>query len=260
MSGVSRTLIRALEILDLLAQNRQELSLAMIAASLDLPESTTHRLLSTLLTKGYVQQRGPNGPYSLGWRIALLARAVRPEIRIVDDLRPYLEELVRTLRHTVNLGALSGIRVIYLACVVPEHSMSLYTPPGLEVPAHATALGKCLLAYRPEEERKSLLSAMDLAPITPHTITSHSDLEQELRAIVDRGYARDRGELVAEVSCVAVPVLDANGRAVTAISVTAHSADLATNWDQAAAEVIRTTIAQYRAPVLPGGTIYSGAW
>lgn len=238
MSELNSAVLKALEVLDLLGQAPSGLRLKEIAFRLEQPESTTHRLLASLAAKGYVQQRDPAGPYTLGWKIVTLARALQAELRLAQSLRPYLERLVRQLQHTVNLAVLNNLRVMYLDCLVPNNAISLYTPPGVAVPAHATSLGKCLLAFLPEHERALVLDQLPLEPITPNTITSRDRLEAALAEIRRRGYALDHGEFVADVNCVAAPVLDASGHAVAAISVTARVAGLPERWEEEAAAAL----------------------
>jgi len=256
MATGNHAVLKALDILDLLAQTKAPLPLKEIARRLEQPESSAHRLLASLTAKGYVQQRDPNGPYSLGWKVVLLARALQPELRLTQELRPCLEDLVRQLKHTVNLGVLNGARVLYLDCLVPDQSMSLYTPPGLSVPAHATALGKCLLAHLPAGEREAAVERLDLAPSTPTTITDRAELLRALEEIRERGYAVDASEFVRGVTCVAVPVKDLSGRAVAAISTTARSVELLEGWAEDTAARMIAAVRDHVAPDVLGGTLY----
>src|SRR5262249_35855237 len=146
VAAVNNAVLNALDILDLLGRATEGLRLTAIALELGLPESTTHRLLASMAEKGYVKQTESNGPYALGWKVVTLARALTAELRLVQDLKPYLERILREVRQTVNLGVLNDLQVAYLDCLIPKHAVSLYTPPGLLVPAYATSLGKALLA------------------------------------------------------------------------------------------------------------------
>src|SRR5579864_9232146 len=122
LSGVNNAVLKALDILDLLGRAPERLRLMDIALQLDLPESTTHRLLASMAEKGYVQQREHNGPYSLGWKIVTLARSLGTELRLVQDVRPYLEQLLHEVRQTVNLGVLNELQVAYLDCLTPNNA------------------------------------------------------------------------------------------------------------------------------------------
>lgn len=146
------------------------------------------------------------------------------------------------MKQTVNLGALNGLQVAYLDCITPNHALALYTPPGLLVPIHATALGKALLAQLPVGELEALLSRLHLEPFTPASITSPARLKMAVEEARAQGYAVDHGEWHRDVYCVAAPILEPGGRAIAAISVTARAADLAARWEeQTAALVVQAT-------------------
>ncbi len=241
MPEVNSSVIKALEIMDFLGQTTQGFHLKDIARQLDLPDSTTHRLLASLTEKGYAQQREHNGTYALGWKIVTLARSLKAESRLIQDMRPFLEELLRQVRHTVNLAVLNDLQVMYLDCLVPSDSLSLYTAPGAVVPAYATALGKVLLAHLPPSELEVVMPRLRLKPLTPQTITSPAEIRLVLEEVRRRGYAVDRGEFKADVNCVGAPIKDSSGRAIAAISVTARVAELSANWEEQVVPLIVAT-------------------
>lgn len=179
-----------------------------------------------------------NGPYALGWKVVTLSRGLTTEVRLVQDLRPYLEKILREVRQTVNLGVLNDVQVAYLDCLIPNHTVSLYTPPGLLVPAYATSLGKALLAHLPAPQLEDALSRLQLEPLTSRTITSKAGLKAALEEVRRKGYAADDGELHRDVHCVAAPIKDPNGCAIAAISVTAREVDLPARWEKQTASVL----------------------
>ncbi|MGH2530896.1 MAG: IclR family transcriptional regulator [Thermomicrobiales bacterium] len=244
MPGVNRSVTKALEILDLLGQVQGVLRLKEIALHLGLPESTTHRLLASLAERGYVQQRTHNGDYALGWQIVTLAQSLSTELRLVQNVRPCLEKLRSQVRHAVNLAVLSDSQVTYLDCLVPNHSPSLFMPPGFRAPAHATALGKVLLAHLPTKERDAVLGRLSLRASTTHTVTSLDALRSILLRIQEDGYAVDRGEFVTEVNCVAAPIKGPGGETVAAISVTMREQELPERWEEDIVSLVCATAAE----------------
>jgi IclR family acetate operon transcriptional repressor len=230
--------MKALDVLDLLGQAEQGVRLKDIAIQLDLPESTAHRLLASLADRGYVQQHAEHGTYTLGWKLAVLARSLGSDARLVQNMRPYLDQLVRQLGQTINLAVLSNDRVMYLDCQTPSLSLALYVAPGMTLPVHATSLGKNLLANLPETEREGLLDRIVLAPLTPHTVTDKDRFRALLDQVREQGYALDLGELKPNVCCVAAPFLDDSGRARAAISMTAPRAELPDDWEETFPAVI----------------------
>src|SRR5260221_14349977 len=107
MSDTNGSVTKALAALDLLGRAGQAVRLKDLAAELDWPESSTHRLLASLASRGYVRQQGPGGAYHVGWKVAILARSLGLDAHLVKDLRPYLQKLVRQVDRTVNLAVLN---------------------------------------------------------------------------------------------------------------------------------------------------------
>jgi DNA-binding IclR family transcriptional regulator len=231
MAGTNLTVTKALDVLDLLGQAREAMRLKDIALRLDLPESTTHRLLASLAERGYVQRRADHGTYLLGWKIVIHARSLASDARLLQNMQPFLIQLTRQLGQTSNLAVLSNDQVMYLDCQTPSDSLAVYMAPGLTLPAHATSLGKSIMAYLPENELNDLLQRLDMKPLTPATITDRDILRASLQHVREQGYAIDHGELKPDVSCIAAPLLDDSGQARAAISMTAPSAQLPAEWE-----------------------------
>lgn len=225
MEGTNTAVLRALAILDYLSTSGEGQRLKDVASVLKLPESTVHRLLNSLASKGYVQQSPRDQTYRIGWKAVTLARAVDREVRLVENLRPYLEQVAKKTGYTANLAVLQGDHVMYLDCVVPPQSViALFTTPGSLMPAHATSLGKVLLAGLSPNEREAIVKELDLAPFTSSTVVDPTEFLAALETIGAQGYAVDHGEYVPDVNCAAAPVHYASGEVVAAISVTARAA------------------------------------
>ena len=198
-----------------------------VAGAIDLPESTVHRLLNSLAVRGYVQQNPRDQTYRIGWKAVTLARAVDREVRLVESIHPHLEQLAKTTGYTANLAVLQQHQVLYLDCVVPPQSIiALYTTPGSFVPAHATSLGKVLLAGLPRQEAEAAIAHLSFAPCTPSTIVDPALFRAGLDAARAQGYAVDHGEYVTDVNCAAVPISYAGGEIAAAISITARAVEL----------------------------------
>jgi IclR family transcriptional regulator, acetate operon repressor len=226
MEGTNTAVLRALAILDYLSTSQEGLRLKDVASVLRLPESTAHRLLNSLATRGYVQQSPRDQRYRIGWKAVTLARAVDREVRLVENIHPYLEQLAKKTGFTANLAVLQQDQVLYLDCVVPPQSIiALYTTPGSFVPAHATSLGKVLLAGLAPDALESALTHLSFAPFTSSTVVDASEFRASLATIQTQGYAVDHGEYVPDVNCAAAPVTYASGEVVAAISVTARAAE-----------------------------------
>lgn len=216
---------RVLATLKRLARHPRGVTLAELAAEVDLPKSTVHRALATLRRAGLAERSG-RGRYRLGLEFVRLAfefNEERDEARLVE---PALEALAARFGETAHYAALDGGEVVYLAKVVPRgQSVRMTSTVGGRNPAHCTGVGKALLAHAlPDAEaaRRFVAEHGPLARRTPNTIVTAPELAAELERTRERGYALDREESEPGVVCVALPVfLDSPRRPSGAISVSA---------------------------------------
>jgi DNA-binding IclR family transcriptional regulator len=222
--GGSTTLIRSAdrvaEILELLAEESCGLPIGEIAARLGLNVSTAHHVVTTLKNRGLVAQDEQSRDYRIGYRlVALVSRFLAGTDLYSAGVGP-VEELRDRSGETSYLTAFQGHEgavVIALTGVRPIQARRVHRPGQSSL--HSTATGKTLLAHLPPHELDLVLAAREMAPFTPHTITDREALRDELRAILGQGYALDREEDYVGVECVAVPVFDANGACIAAVSV-----------------------------------------
>jgi len=215
---------RALRILKLIGEGGPGLTLDELAARLDIPKSSVHRILGALKYRRFAAQAEPSGPYFLGTE--MLATAFR--FYEAHDLRALVHPLLLTLREefneTVHMAVLDGREIVYLDKVEASHSIRMTSVVGGRNPAHSTGVGKALLAwtYPTDAALRAWASQQgSLEERTRHTITSLDRLVEEMRRIRDRGYALDMEENEIGVRCVAVPVFLGRPAPVAALSVTA---------------------------------------
>jgi DNA-binding IclR family transcriptional regulator len=217
---MSRSVLKALETLETLAQAENGLSLSELARQTGYPISTAHRLLNTLAQNDYVEQDPQTRRYYLGTKILTLqAQGIRHR-QLAQYAFPRLTQLKQQINGTVNLGVLNGKDVVYLETFVPDSGLGFYSPPGTRMPAGCTAIGKVLLAYLSAEKRGKMLSVLELDRRTPHSVSSLAALQTQLAEIVERGYAADDQEYAVGVRCVAAPVYDHHGEVIAGVSVT----------------------------------------
>jgi IclR family acetate operon transcriptional repressor len=216
-----QSLERSLRILEVLAEAEQ-LTLGELARRAQLRPSTAHRLLATLVARGYALRAGRAGSYMLGFRAAALAgvAAERTE-RLRGCARAHLEAIARQTGESANLSILVAPDAVYVDQVDGTHAVRMIAQLGAAVPAHASAAGKAMLASAPAGALETLLGGGPLAALTPATITALAALERELDAVRARGYAIDDEEHEPGVGCVAAAVLGSDGEALAALSVSA---------------------------------------
>lgn len=223
---LDRSVLKALAVLDALGASDEGLLLTDLAAQVGYPVSTTHRLLKTLASQGYVEKDGPSGRYVLGRKILHLQIASTNRLNLARTAFPHLRELTRVIDETANLSTLSDGRVVYLESVAADRAVGFYSPPGSIAPAHCTAMGKVLLAHLSEAELALWFREHTLTAATPHTVTDAATLRAQLREIRHQGYAIDNEEWVPGVRCVAAPIRGYAGQVVAAASVTVPSGRL----------------------------------
>ena len=212
--GGVQSLERAFLLLELMAEDGGEVPLSRLAAGSGLPLSTIHRLVRTLVARGYVRQL-PSRRYVLGPRLVHLGESASRALG--TWARPHLSALVDATGETANLAMLDGDRVVYVAQVPSRHSMRMFTEVGRRVHLHCTGVGKALLSQLPPETARELLDRGGMPSRTARTVTDPDELVAMLPQLAAQGYALDDGEQETGVRCVAVPV--PGGTAQTAISV-----------------------------------------
>jgi IclR family acetate operon transcriptional repressor len=209
---------RALDILEALASRRSPTGISELAHHVDLHVSTVHRLLTTLVDRGYVRQDPETSRYHLAARVFSLASAADMQLDLRLVAHPYLEMLMRKVGETANLVTAGPDYVIYLDQVESMHLVKMFTAPGMRAPLYCTGTGKAILAFRSPPQQEAILAG-PFQRYTQHTLVVREDLERELAAIRARGYAVDNEEMEEGVRCLAVPVFDRRGDVTGAISV-----------------------------------------
>jgi IclR family KDG regulon transcriptional repressor len=216
---VIQSVSRALELLKLFSEE-PDLSLTEISQRLSLSTSSVFRLLATLQAHGYLEQNPASRRYRLGVACLELGGTFLSQSDVRRRALPILRSLRDDCRETVHMGMLDGREVVYiekLESLQPIGSMG--SRIGARAPARCTALGKAMLAYRPEDEVRRLYPEPELPQLTPSTITDLEELIKELDRIRERGYAIDEQENELGVKCIAVPIWDHLHNARVAVSV-----------------------------------------
>ena len=199
---------RVLAVLKELARYADGVALEELTRAIGSPKPTVHRALSSLRKAGLAHQDA-RGHYMLGdefLRMAFIHHEARPEhLRV----RPVLEKLAARFGETAHYAVLDGSEVVYRAKVdPPSGAVRLTSTIGGRNPAHATGVGKMLLAHRlpTREDVAAWAGSSGLARRTPRTRCTVDQLHRDLQEIRERGYATDDQENEVGVNCVALPV------------------------------------------------------
>lgn len=206
---------RACELLEVLAAADTALPLTVLAERTDLSAATAHRLLRTLLTRGYVRQTAAR-EYALGARLIHLGRRATPQLATLAQ--GVLAELESISEETANLAVLDGDEAAYIAQMPSRHRMRMFTEVGRRVLPHASGVGKAILSTLPEAQTLAIVERTGLPRYTPSTLVSPEMLLDDLRASRRRGFAIDDGEQEIGVRCIAVAVPRSSPPAAVSIS------------------------------------------
>jgi IclR family acetate operon transcriptional repressor len=213
---------RALLLLELLAQGGGRLPITELASRSGLSLGTVHRLLATLVGRGWVRQDSDRR-YALGTALLPLGDAAT---RLLSSwASPFLAQLAERTGETSNLAVLEDDHVTYVAQAPGRHRMRMFTEVGRRVLPHSTAVGKVLLAWHDDEHVRRVVGRLGLPSRTPQTLTTLSAFRAELAGVRERGWAGDDEEEELGVRCLAVPVGPA-ASAIAAVSVSAPASRL----------------------------------
>jgi DNA-binding IclR family transcriptional regulator len=240
------TVVKALEIVDCLAEHRRPMSTQEIAKAVGMSRPTAYRLLMTLLSRGYVRDVG-NFRYLLGTKLLTLSRLVLDDLDLLDISRPYLIELSAVSNETANLSIIDDGELLYIGKEESRReipmSVQLRSTVGTRIAVHSSAMGKAMLAFLPPDRLQAQIDRMiPLRRYTSQTITEVDALRRELNVIRECGYAIDEREVDEGTRCVGAPVFDSSGQVAAAMSIAGPAYRLATDTlHRLAPDVVRIT-------------------
>lgn len=215
---------RTLDMLELFLDHAT-LSAPEIGERLNLPRTTVHELVTTLVDRSYLVAV-PDRPtrYRLGLRLFQLGGLFAESLDLTREARAVAEEVAAECDETVHVAVLDGTDVVYVAKADSTHPVRMVSAVGRRLPAHCTAVGKALLAALPPaalDDRYAGAGA--LAALTPNSITSRARLRDHLAEVRARGLAYDDCESNHDVRCVAAPVRDHRGEVVAGLSISVQT-------------------------------------
>lgn len=218
-AGRVKSAERVLDLIETLAANERGLTFPALSQVTGFPKSSLHALLGVLTSRQYLAFDERTRLYSLGLRIWENGQAYLKSRDIVRDSLDAMNAVVAILNETAQLASLDGTENVYLAKVDSTHPLRLQSEVGGRLSAHATGLGKALLASLPDDEVRNRFSKKQLARMTPNTITTLPGLLQELAIVRATGFSVDNEEYTPGLFCLAVPIRDHLGQTAAAISV-----------------------------------------
>lgn len=210
---------RALSLLELLASDGDAIGVTELSKKLDINKSMIYRLLSTLVVRGYVEQDEDSRKYRLGLKVVELAGMKLSTVEMFSVARPLLKELVRRTGETVHMAVKLQHEIICLDKEEGPAILNIKGGIGDKYPPHASAIGKAILAYLPEEEIREIFRKHGMTKHTSKTIASLPALKEHFKGVRDRGYALNDEETYVGVRSIAAPVRERNGAVVASLGI-----------------------------------------
>ncbi|MGW7427965.1 IclR family transcriptional regulator domain-containing protein [Streptomyces sp. NPDC054861] len=219
--GFVESLARGLTVLTAFGEGRGALPLSAVAEATGLARATARRALITLEHLGYVRAEGRL--FTPTARVLALGYPSLSRMPLPQIAAPHLAALSRRVHDSASLAVLDGADIRYTARVATRRIMSVHITVGTRFPAHATSMGRVMLAGLPAEEREAWLAAGEPRALTPQTVTGRPELAALLARVREQGYALVDEELEQGLRSIAVPVRDRAGVVVAAVNVAMHS-------------------------------------
>ena len=209
----------------------EELTATEIAKILGTNRSSVFRCLVTLENRGYLT-KDEHSRYRLGIKLFTLGQLVKSRMEPNRLVHPYLEELSEKTGETAHLVIIESYKSIFTDIVVGNSALKMDTPLGISYTAHNTGGGKAILAYSDDAFIEMYKNETEYKRPTVNSIADAAELEKALQKVRLNGYAMDEEEAEIGLTCLAVPIIDEQGKAIAAISVSGPTTRILAAKDQ----------------------------
>lgn len=230
-----QSLERGLAVIRAFDAAHPELTLSDVARATGLTRAAARRFLLTLVDLGYVHT--DSRVFALRPQVLELGYAFLSALTLPQVAEPHLERLASQVHESSSMSVLDGDSVVYVARMATSRIMNVTISVGTRFPAHATSMGRVLLADLAQADLDAYLDRTDLCPLTKRTITDAGALRNALSAVARQGWALVDQELEEGLRAIAAPIHDRSGRVVAAVNVSTHAS--------------RTTLDEMRRALLP---------
>ena len=229
-----RSLAKGLAVIECFGTAQSSMTLSEVARRTGISPGSAQRILRTLTRLGYVGSDGTR--FSLRPRTLQLGYAYLASLPLAAITQPLLSALTAQTEETCSLALLDGDAVVYVARAPARRLSRDYMSVGTRMPAHATSVGKVLLATLLPAELDTVLAGASLEPLTPNTLRDRAAIREAVAEARQAGFALNDQETIMGLRSIAVPVV-AEGRVVAALGLSA--------------EVMRVPLATMRTRLLP---------
>ena len=216
----------AIQLLKAFSEEQVDIGISDLARRLGVAKSTVHRLASTLVAEGLLEQDRESDKYRLGIALFRLGALVRRRMDISSQGRPYLYALREKTNETVHLAILDGTEIMYVYNLESTQAIRMRSDLGVRKPAYCTAEGQAILAFQPEEVVDEVI-AQGLVARTPQTITDPAALKNALNVVRQRGCAIEDEESEIGMRGISAPIRNDLGEVVASVGLAGPATRLA---------------------------------
>lgn len=236
---INQSVEKACRVIQLFEEKTPELSMKEIAERFETTPTTILPILRSLEEAGYLRRDEETKKYRLGLRFLEIGNRVISGLNIQEEAKDILTDLSYAYSVNAHLGILDDSDIIYLFRICPVARSITDSYVGRRVPAHATALGKSILAFSDEITRNRFLKNCTWEKLTPKTISTATALKKEWLSIQKSGLALDDEENQAGCFCIAAPVFDYTGKPCGAVSVAISTVRITAKLKKTLSEEVR---------------------
>jgi IclR family transcriptional regulator, KDG regulon repressor len=197
---------KAMKIVEMITESSENPGISEIAGKLELAKSTTHGILAALEESGWVLRDPVTRKYTCGYALQHLSETAQVRLSIVNQARPFLEDLGRQLGEVVFLGISTGHRIMILDQVESSRDLKLTARPGTTIPIFAGSVGKIFLAHKDRNSVMRLIKETSLPRFTSRSITDPHEYMRQLDAAREASVLVDCGEYMSNVWAASVPI------------------------------------------------------
>ncbi len=216
-----------LRLLELFNEDTNEITLSEAARRIGVSRSSAFRLVHTLERLGYLDRDDDTKSYRLGARVLNLGFSFLTSKDIAELAQPELQRLRKATHCSTHLAILDGAEIIYVCRFASHQPFSGTVSVGARLPAHATTMGRAMLAFKPAAYVQEHFGPAALRRYSEHTPGSIAELRTALLADHDRGYVISHSGFEHGIASAAAPVFDASGNVIAAINATMPEGDVA---------------------------------
>ncbi|MDC7221035.1 MAG: IclR family transcriptional regulator [Spirochaetales bacterium] len=215
---MSRTAVRTIHILELIARESKGLTLSEISQELEIPITSVNDIVKALRETEMIELIDERSKvYGIGVKAYSIGNAFIVNTSLIDKTKSVIEELGRTTGKTVFLGKEVSGRITYIYKYEPENPLVATCSIGSRTSLHCTSLGKCIMAHKPE--LLASLEGKELKGRTAWSITDYAELVKDVKLVGERGYAIDDREQNDHLLCIGAPIFDSHGDVIAAVSI-----------------------------------------